>query len=102
MPELWNTCQGKLLIESGTRSRERSCVVVNKTERSWKYEEHFDIRGEDAEFGLCPAGFGLGMVQYFLTVFLSLHFGVVMYILCHDMLKVCDLLFDFDFIEDYS
>lgn len=45
--------------------------------------------------------FGLTLVQYFLTMFPFLHFGVVMYILCHYMLQVCDL-FDLDLIEDYS
>ena len=46
--------------------------------------------------------FGLVLVQYFLTVFPSLHFGMVMYILCHHVLKGRDLLFDFDFTGDYS
>jgi hypothetical protein len=30
------------------------------------------------------------------------HFGMVMCILCHDMLEVCDLIFDFHFIGVYS
>ena len=38
--------------------------------------------------------------HYFLTVLPSLRFGAVIYILCHDMLKVCDLLLDFDFRRD--
>lgn len=38
----------------------------------------------------------LALVQYFLTMLPSLSFGMVMYILCHCMFKVCDLLFDFD------
>ena len=37
--------------------------------------------------------FGLALVQYFLTVIPSLHFGIVIYILCHSMLEVCHLLF---------
>lgn len=32
-------------------------VVVNKAERSWRAEEHFDLRHGDAEFGDGPAGF---------------------------------------------
>ena len=28
----------------------RKCVAVNKAERSWRSEEHFDIRHGDAEF----------------------------------------------------
>ena len=30
-------------------------------------------------------------------MFLSIHLGTVIYILCHDILEVCDLTFDFDF-----
>ena len=41
--------------------------------------------------------FGLVLVQYFLTMFLSIHLGTVIYSLCHDILEVCDLTFDFDF-----
>ena len=45
-------------------------------------------------------GFVLDLVRHFLTVLPILPFGVVMYILCHCMLEVCNLLFDFDFIGD--
>ena len=46
--------------------------------------------------------FGLGLIQYFLAMLSSLCFGSVMYILCHDVFEVCDLLFDFDSYRDYS
>ena len=46
--------------------------------------------------------FGLALVQYFLTMPPSLCFGMVMYILCHYMLEVCDLFFDFYFTCDCS
>ena len=46
--------------------------------------------------------FGLAVVQYFLTMFQSLCFGMVMYILCHYVLEIYDLLFGFGFIGDYS
>jgi hypothetical protein len=36
------------------------------------------------------------------SVFPSLYFWMVIYILCFGMLEVCDLLFYFDFIGDYS
>jgi len=36
--------------------------------------------------------YSLALVQYFLK---KLPFGMVMYILCHYILEVCDLLFDF-------
>jgi hypothetical protein len=42
-------------------------TAVNIDERSWRYEECFDIRHRDAEFGVCPAGFCLSLIQYFLT-----------------------------------
>ena len=39
------------------QSKKKKCVAVNKAERSWRSEEHFDIRHGDAEFGVCPADF---------------------------------------------
>ena len=44
----------------------------------------------------------LALVQYFLTMFPSLHFGTIMYILFRFMLEAYDLVFDFGFIGDYS
>ena len=35
--------------------------------------------------------FGLALVQYFLTMLPSLHFGIVVPILCHYILEVCNL-----------
>ena len=55
MPELWDTCQGAVNREWKQPKRE-ICVAVNKSERSWKSEEHFDIRHGDAQLGVCPAG----------------------------------------------
>ena len=72
-------------------------VTVNKTERSWRPEEHFDIRhGDDAEFGVCPAGFQ----SYFgpvLPHYAPLWNGNF---LCQCMLEVGD--FHFVFTGDYS
>ena len=42
------------------------------------------------------AGFDLVLVLSFLT------FGLLIHILCHCMLEVCGLLFDFDFTGSYS
>ena len=56
MPELWDTCRGQLLKGSRINPREK-CVAVNKAERSWRSEEHFDHRHEAAEFGACLLGF---------------------------------------------
>lgn len=32
-------------------------VTVSKSKRNWKYEEYFDIRHGNAEFGVYSAGF---------------------------------------------
>jgi hypothetical protein len=40
-----------------TQSRRKKFVAVNKDERSWRSEKHFDIRHGDAKFGVCPARF---------------------------------------------
>ena len=46
--------------------------------------------------------FCLVLLQYFLIILTSLHFGTVTYILCHYMLEVHDLFIYFDFIGNYS
>jgi len=35
----------------------KKCVAVNKAERNWRFEEHFDVRHGDSEFGVCTADF---------------------------------------------
>lgn len=35
----------------------KTFVAVNKNERSWRPDDHFDIRYGDTEFGVLPAGF---------------------------------------------
>ena len=59
-----------------------------------------DMKIQDLEFVLLA--FSLELVLYFLTILPFLSFGMVLNILSHCMLEVCDLLFDFDFIEGYS
>ena len=44
---------------------------------------------------VCLFVFDLAFVRCFLIMLPSLHFRIVIYILCHYMLHVCDLLFDF-------
>ena len=68
----------------------RMPTAVNKDERSWRSEENFDIGHVDMEFGVCPAGFQSCFGPAFPCYDV---FGMVMYILCHDMLEGCDLLF---------
>ena len=54
-----------------------------------------DMEIQNLQFALL--GSGIALVQYFLTMLPFLLCGMVMYILCHCMLEVCDLLFYFDF-----
>ena len=70
------------------------CVAVCKAGKVWRSEEHFNIRHGNAEFRVCPAGFGSYFVEYFLSI-PSLCFGIIMYVLRHCVSDVYDLLFDF-------
>ena len=40
-----------------SQPKRKKDVPVKKAERTWRSEEHFDIRHGDAEFGICPAAF---------------------------------------------
>lgn len=42
---------------------------------------------------------GLALAQYFLNMLPFTPFEMTKYILCHYMLEVCNLPFDFDFTE---
>jgi hypothetical protein len=42
--------------------------LVNKAERGWRSEEHFDMRHDYAVFGVSLGVFGLAFVQDFLTI----------------------------------
>jgi hypothetical protein len=81
---------------------QEKCAAVNQAKKSWRSKEPFDIRHGDAEFGVRPAVFQSCLIQYFLIMFSFFPFGMAMYILCHYMLKACDLIFHFDFIGDCS
>ena len=52
---------GYLLRRAANREwnqpKRKKYVSVKKAERSWRSEEHFDIRLGDEEFGVCPAVF---------------------------------------------
>lgn len=54
-----------------------------------------DIKHGDAEHGIAQLVFVLDLVQCFFIMLPFLHFGKVMCILCHCILEVCDLLFNF-------
>ena len=78
--------------------KRKKCAAVSKAELSWRSEEHLDIRHGDAEFGVCPAGFQSCFVPVFPHCAPLATFWNVMYVLCHYMLGVCDLLFLFLFL----
>jgi hypothetical protein len=62
--------------------KRKKCIAVNKAKRSWRSEEHFDIRHGDVEIWVCPACFG----SIFPHSAPCLRFETVKYILCHFML----------------
>jgi len=66
--------------------------VCCKDERNRRTHEHPDSRRGDAEFGVRPAGSGLlwSSVSSYRPF---LPFGIVMHILCHYMLELCNFLF---------
>lgn len=102
MPEPWDTCQGKLLTGKGTSPRERSVLQSTKLKGVGDLKRVLTSDMELQSLELAQLVFCLALVQYFPTTLSSLCFGIVMYILCHYMLKVCDLLFYFNFVGDYS
>ena len=56
MPDLEDTDQEELQTGCEISPRNRS-VLVNKSNWSWRSEDHFDIRHGDTEHGVCPAIF---------------------------------------------
>ncbi|ERE65813.1 hypothetical protein H671_xg19925 [Cricetulus griseus] len=56
MPESWDTCQGELLTECGTSSRERSVLQSTKQKR---FGDQKSVLTSDIEMqsGVCPAEF---------------------------------------------
>ena len=92
--------QRKAANRECNQPRRKKCVAVNKHERSWSSEEHVIIRHGDAEFGVSSAGLWpcLGSVFPNFGSVLPFWNGNVYLV----MLEVCDLLFDFDFIGNYS
>jgi hypothetical protein len=95
MPEPWDSCQGKMLIGTGTSPGERS-LLQSKKMKELEIWRVLYIRYGNIEFGVWPAAFWSCLVQYFFTMtFWNGNAYPVMF-------KVCDLLFNFDFIWDYS
>lgn len=98
VPKVWDTCQGKLLTGSGNNSRERS-ISVTKLKGVGDLKSALISDTEMQSLEVAQLVFSLFFsVQYFLTTlpFLPfvphLPFRMVIYILGHYMLAVCDLL----------
>lgn len=53
--------------------------------------------GTEMRLEFAQEAFGFSLVQYFVTMLTSFHFRLLVYILCHYILEVCDLRFHFDF-----
>lgn len=100
MPKLWDVCQGGLQTGSETRPREKS-IAVNKAERVWRSKERLtpDVEMQNLEFVLLVLS--LALVQYFFFLMFPVSQKYI-YFLCHSMLEVWDVLFDFDFAGCHS
>jgi hypothetical protein len=67
MPEFWDNCPGALQTGSGSLPRERRVLQLEKLERQGRLSPlTSDTEQKDLEFALL--GFGLALVQYFLTM----------------------------------
>jgi hypothetical protein len=99
VPESWYTHRVYLPRKSANREwsqpKRKNCVAVNKAERSWRLKSILTADIKMLSLELVQVAFGLALVQYFVTMLPSIHFGTVINILCYDMLEVCDLLFNF-------
>ena len=85
MPESWDkSCQQELLAGSGTSRGERSVLQSTKLNRIELVEIILtNMKMQSLE--IAEMVFRLALVQYFLTMFPSLYFEMVMFILCHYM-----------------
>lgn len=90
IPENWCIFQRDLLTGSGTRERSVLQSTKLKGVEDLKNILTSDMGMKCLEF--IQLVFLLALECYFLTM---LPFGTVMYILCHRLLKGCDLLFHF-------
>ena len=93
MQKPWDIYQGELL--TGNENSPRECIALKKAERSWRSEEHFDIRRGVEEFEACLDGFW--------SCFGSVFPPYVAFLPCilewYCMLEVCDLPFESDLTE---
>lgn len=88
----------ELQTGSGTSPKEKSVLQTANIEgQSHQNTLTLDTELQDLEFS--QLAFGLSSVHYFLTISLSLSFGMVMYIMYHCMSQVFTLLIDLQDIE---
>ena len=73
--------------------RREKCAVVNRGGKSRELKSMLTSDVEMQSWESAQLVFALALVQYLLTVLSSLQFGMVMDILCHCILEVCDLFF---------
>lgn len=93
MPASWDACRGEL--PTGVEGRNGLQSIKMREGRDLRSPLTSDGDTQNLEFaGLV---FALALAQYFLIVLPVLPSGMVMNVLCHCMLEVCDLTFDFDF-----
>ena len=87
-PESWDPCQGELLAGHGTGQRERSVLQSTQLDGVGDRKSILtsDMEVRSSEFAQLV--FSLALVQDFLNMIPSLHFGKVTYILCHYMWEI--------------
>lgn len=100
IPESWDNCQRKEITSYGNRHMETDTQrEMQSSQRSWKQLEILkkcltsDLKMQNLEFDLLV--FILILIQYFLIMLPFLYVRMLIYNLCHCILKICDLLFIF-------
>jgi hypothetical protein len=85
------SCRGQECIRGIPAWRSREAIVLKE---ALDLSPHLrKATGAKYMAGSLPSWFfGLALVQYFLTTLPSLHFEMVIYILCHCILGICDLV----------
>lgn len=64
MPEVWDTCQGKLLTESGT-SPGAKCMLQSTKVKGVGDLKNVLTSDMEIQSGICPAGFPSGFAPVF-------------------------------------
>jgi hypothetical protein len=97
MPRKWDICEGKLQTESRASPWERLCGCSHQGKAVTSHyhvpQRLADMELQDLMFSLL--GLGLFLVQSLVSMHLFLPFGMEVFALCHCMLEVFKLFFDF-------